>query len=479
MNMNCKKTFNYREKYRYRNICSFVLVILCTVSFFVVWEEFVIENNQTGHLTGWGNYGMSIAAYVTLSLFFMRWLGAHRIGVERMANLLAAQVMAVFMVDFCELFVSIAITGQFRFLGQFFVRYSLLAVVQSLVTGVLLYFMVREYRKRFRAIRVLEIYGSYENHLAQKLNRRGDKYHVYRSLNIDADLSELRGAIEEAEAVLLNDVPSEQKNRVLKYCYEINKRIYFTPKISDIITRSSEDLNLFDTPLLLCKNQGLSFGQRIVKRITDIVLSAIALIVLSPFMLLAALCIKLEDGGPVFFKQERVTLHNKKFFILKFRSMTVDAEKDGKPHPAEEDDDRITKVGHIIRPVRFDEIPQFINIFKGEMSIVGPRPERTEHVWRYTCDIPEFELRSKVKGGLTGYAQVYGKYNTSALDKLKMDLMYITNYSVKLDVQILFETVKILLQKESTEGFSGEERAELQKGMADKIIPAIQKEDIG
>ena len=141
--------------------------------------------------------------------------------------------------------------------------------------------------------------------------------------------------------------------------------------------------------------------------------------------------------------------------------MIVDAEKDGRPHPAGEEDDRITKVGRIIRAYRIDEFPQLINIIKGEMSIVGPRPERWEHVEKYTYDIPEFSYRYKVKGGLTGYAQVYGKYNTSALDKLKMDLIYITNYRFLLDIQIIFETIKILFLKESTEGFDQEKIDEM------------------
>ena len=141
--------------------------------------------------------------------------------------------------------------------------------------------------------------------------------------------------------------------------------------------------------------------------------------------------------------------------------MIVDAEKDGRPHPAGKKDDRITKVGRIIRAVRVDELPQLVNILKGEMSLVGPRPERVEHVLKYTNDIPEFSFRNKVKGGLTGYAQVYGKYNTTALDKLKLDLVYIMNYSLLLDFQIIIETVKILFQKESTEGFSEEQASEM------------------
>lgn len=143
--------------------------------------------------------------------------------------------------------------------------------------------------------------------------------------------------------------------------------------------------------------------------------------------------------------------------------MIEDAEKDGKPHPAGENDDRITRVGRIIRACRVDELPQLLNIIKGEMSIVGPRPERVEHVQMYTEEIPEFVFRLKVKAGLTGMAQVYGKYNTTALDKLKFDLLYITNFSILLDLQIIFETVKILFQKESTEGFSEERVQEMQE----------------
>ena len=237
---------------------------------------------------------------------------------------------------------------------------------------------------------------------------------------------------------------------------------YFTPKISDIIVKGTEEINLFDSPLFLCKNIGLTIGQRVFKRIFDILLSLVGLIITSPFMLVAAICIKIYDGGPVFFKQERCTYGGKVFWIYKFRSMIVDAEKDGKSKPATDDDDRITPVGRFIRKTRIDELPQLLNIFKGDMSIVGPRPERIEHIEKYGKEIPEFTYRLKVKGGLTGYAQVYGKYNTTALDKLKMDLLYIVNYSILVDFQILFETVKIIFQKESTEGFTEEQKQKLE-----------------
>ena len=287
------------------------------------------------------------------------------------------------------------------------------------------------------------------------------KYNVTDLLSCDEEESVIRERIAPFDAVLLNDLPARNKNRILKICFSMNKRVYFVPKISDILVKNSEELNLFDTPLFLDRNHGLRLSQRAMKRFFDILLSGLALVILSPLFGITAFAIHHEDGGPVFYKQERVTLNGKHFWILKFRSMIVDAEKDGKPHPAGEKDDRITKVGHVIRACRIDELPQLINILKGDMSIVGPRPERWEHCDKYRVEIPEWDLRNKVRGGLTGYAQVYGKYDTTAIDKLKMDLIYITNYSLLLDLQIIFQTVKILFQKESTEGFSEDRQKEI------------------
>ena len=202
---------------------------------------------------------------------------------------------------------------------------------------------------------------------------------------------------------------------------------------------------------------GLNIVQRTFKRLMDIVLCLIALVPAAPIMLIVALAIKIEDKGPVFYKQKRVTIGGKTFDILKFRSMIVDAEKPGISIPATGDDPRITKVGKVIRAMRIDELPQILNILKGDMSIVGPRPERVEHVEEYTKSIPEFEFRLKVKGGLTGYAQIYGKYNTSAYDKLRMDLLYIERYSLLLDIKLILTTIRIMFHKESTEGFETRE----------------------
>ena len=301
--------------------------------------------------------------------------------------------------------------------------------------------------------KMLIIYGSHlATEIVYKMSKLEERYVIAESASVDEGYESLTKSIDKFSSVIICDVPARLRNDLLKYCYQHNKNIYVVPKISDIVIRSASEITYFDSPIAKCSATGLTVEERIVKRIVDIVCSGLALIVLSPLFLVIALAIKLYDGGPVFYKQRRCTKDLKEFDILKFRSMIVDAEKDG-PQPAVDNDKRITPVGKIIRALRIDELPQIINILKGEMSIVGPRPERIEHVEKYSAEIPEFVCRYKVKGGLTGYAQVFGKYNTSAYNKLKMDLIYIQNYSLALDFKLILMTVKILFQKESTEGF--------------------------
>lgn len=469
------KSYRLEGKYIYRDICTAILVLISTLDFMHVWYEFASRHNNTGHLTGIGNILMATIIYAVLYFVIGKWMHAFKIGVERKANLLASQVLTLFTVDLIEVFLSCAITGQFRyfwyFLWFYFVSWLFMSVVNCLITVP----MVNIYRKKFPPLHMIEIYGERLNKLYDKVNFLKYKYDVTDLLSCDEEESVIREKIAPFDAVLLNDLPARKKNRILKICFSMNKRVYFVPKISDILVKNSEELNLFDTPLFLDRNHGLRLSQRAVKRFFDILLSSLALVILSPLFGITAFAIHHEDGGPVFYKQERVTLNGKHFWILKFRSMIVDAEKDGKPHPAGEKDDRITKVGHVIRTCRIDELPQLINILKGDMSIVGPRPERWEHCDKYRAEIPEWDLRNKVRGGLTGYAQVYGKYDTTAIDKLKMDLIYITNYSLLLDLQIIFQTVKILFQKESTEGFS-EDRI---KEMHDHSSPENRSVDTG
>ena len=264
--------------------------------------------------------------------------------------------------------------------------------------------------------------------------------------------------LKEMQAVFINRIGGHNRNVIIKYCLYNDISVFVIPKVDDIILSGAHKMHLFHLPMLLVEKNGPSMFFLFFKRLFDIVASLAVLIVLFPFMLIIAAAIKLYDEGPVFYLQDRVTKDNRVFKIIKFRSMKVDAEKEGEVILSTGDkDNRITPVGRIIRKLRIDELPQLINIIKGDMSIVGPRPERPELVEIYERDVPEFRLRTQVKAGLTGYAQVYGKYNTTPEHKLLMDLQYIYNRSLSEDMKIIFATIKILFLPESTEGFEPEE----------------------
>ena len=251
---------------------------------------------------------------------------------------------------------------------------------------------------------------------------------------------------------MLWDIPTMERNLLLKYCYSKFIRVYVMPKIPDVMIKGADQLHLFDTPIFLTREYALTVGQRMAKRTIDLICALILLVIALPFMLVTSVFIKCYDGGPVLYKQTRCTRDGRKFQIMKFRSMRVDAEKDGVARLAARNDGRVTPVGKFIRAVRIDELPQLFNILKGDMSFIGPRPERPEIIRQYLEDMPEFAFRMKVKAGLTGYAQVYGKYNTTPYDKLKLDLTYIENYTVWLDLKLMLLTLKILIRPESTEG---------------------------
>ena len=285
------------------------------------------------------------------------------------------------------------------------------------------------------------------------------KFEVCRTATLEECLEGNFEVLEGMQTVFLCGISSHDRNLILKQCVEKGITVYVLPKIGDIIMSGAKQMHLFHLPFLRVGRYDPAPEYLFLKRLFDVVVSGCALIVLSPVMLLVAWAVR-RDGGPAFYRQCRLTKDGKRFDVLKFRSMRVDAEKDGKARLASANDDRITPVGHFIRKVRIDELPQLINILRGDMSIVGPRPERPEIAAEYEKELPEFSLRLQAKAGLTGYAQVYGKYNTTPYDKLQMDLMYIANPSFWEDLRIIFATIKILFLPESTEGVAeGQETA--------------------
>ncbi len=261
--------------------------------------------------------------------------------------------------------------------------------------------------------------------------------------------------LSECCTVIMYGLSVEHRRVYMQRCIDEHKTFYFTPRIEDIILQGCSTRHLLDTPLMKYDYVYEKKAKLDAKRIFDVCFGIVFMIGFSPIMLAIAAAIKIEDGGPVFFKQKRCTKDGEEFDIIKFRSMIVDAEKLGL-QPTINFDPRITKVGNVIRRYRLDELPQVFNILSGEMSFVGPRPERVEHVEMYCKELPEFKYRMKVKAGLTGYAQIFGKYNSSAFDKLRLDLLYIENQSFSLDLRLIMLTVKVMFQGESTEGFEKE-----------------------
>ena len=302
-----------------------------------------------------------------------------------------------------------------------------------------------------------------------------DKYaHIFEvtcMLSEEAGDELLLRQIEGSNTVLFYEASYEKRSFLAEHCFRQRKEVYFTPRLEDIVMMGCQPKHLLDTPLFRYDYVEQKKSGYKMKRAFDLVFSVILLLISSPILLITAIAIKVNDRGPVFFRQKRCTKDEQVFEILKFRSMIVDAEKDGFI-PCTDGDSRITRVGKFIRKTRIDELPQIINILKGDMSFVGPRPERIEHVEKYKEELPEFAYRMRVKGGLTGYAQIFGKYNTSAYDKLRLDLMYIENQSMLLDLKILMLTFKTVFTPESTEGFSEEKSKRLS---SEKNISAKEK----
>ncbi len=266
------------------------------------------------------------------------------------------------------------------------------------------------------------------------------------------------------EAVIFYEVGSgTSRSEMLWYCMQNRKSLYVTPQLEEITMQGFGARHLIDTPLMKYEYHSERFWYNLFKRLLDLLVSLLALLITSPIFLLVSIAIKLEDHGPVFFKQKRCTKNGRVFEIIKFRSMIVNAEQGGDVIPCRTGDPRITRVGRVIRKLRMDELPQILNVLKGDMALVGPRPERIEHVEFYTRKIPEFAFRLRVKGGLTGYAQIYGKYNTDPYDKLRLDLQYIEKQSLMLDLKLLLLTIKILFVPESTEGFSETRSSQISK----------------
>ena len=454
------------RKEQYKRLFRFGLsaldVLVLTGIYAYVWFTYYHHNEVIGVRYFFWGHAAILTLYAVLITIFANIYGALKIGYLRTLDVLLSQVIVVLFVN-AFTYIQLALIGRWTF-GEHIFPILCMTVCDLAAVSVWALLARLAYATLYPARDLLLIYGDRSpRSIISKLSTRRDKYHICETACIETESDEeIRAKMDRFHSVVLGDIPVKRRNDLMKYCFEKNIRCYSVPKIADIMMMSSQSINLFDTAIQLCRNQGLSAEQRAIKRIFDILMSLAMLIVLSPLMIVIALLIWAYDGGPVFYRQERLTENGRIFMIYKFRSMKVDSEAKGARLAAKKDS-RITPIGHIIRNMHLDELPQLINILNGDMSMVGPRPERPVIAEKYREVIPEFDFRLKVKAGLTGFAQVYGKYNTTPYDKLKLDLFYITNYSIWLDIRLCLMTFKILFQKENTEGVDPGQRTAADK----------------
>ncbi len=398
-----------------------------------------------------GNYFIAVV-FAGIYIFLAQTYGAFQIGTSTVPDLIYSQGICISLCLVLAYVIfslmSYALVNVVPFIIMFAVFFSF-AIIWTIVTD-WVHFKVHPPKKTIFVYDNMNSYYSLKG--IKHMDRRFNVVETLRSR--DNDLETIYKKILSVDAIFLCGVPSDYRNEIVKFCVKHNKVAYIKPKISDTIIRGGKTIQLLNVPVYRCSRNNPKLFYTVIKRAFDIIVSGVAIVILSPIMLVVAIAIKAYDKGPVIYKQERLTLNGKRFMIWKFRSMKVDAENDGVARLASEDDDRITPVGHFIRKLRIDEIPQLFNILGGSMSIVGPRPERPEIAEQYENNMPEFALRLQVKAGLTGYAQVYGKYNTPPYDKVQMDLTYVATQSLLVDIKLILMTVKILFMKESTEGVS-------------------------
>ena len=421
--------------------------VLITVPFALCWYLYYAKHIASPFYAK-GDY-LVVALFFALFIIFGRVYDAFLMSMQRISEIVYAQFLAVAVSDFIMYIVIWLLSKHLP---------NILPGVAALIGQVILaavwaYNAHHAYFKIFPLQATAVIYDTRQG--MEKLIRKyglDDKYKVVLTATADECIANL-AMLDGVSTVFMSGIHSHDRNVILKYCVENNIGTFVIPRIGDTIMSGAYPMHMFHLPMLKVGRYHPQPEYLFIKRLLDIVISAVALVVLSPIFLITAIAIKATDHGPVFYKQIRLTKDGKEFGILKFRSMRVDAEKDGVARLSSGDhDDRITPVGKVIRACRIDELPQLLNILRGELSIVGPRPERPEIAAQYCEEMPEFSLRLQAKAGLTGYAQIYGKYNTTPYDKLVMDLMYIAHPSIVEDLKIMFATVKILFMPESTEG---------------------------
>ena len=433
-------------------IMKALLPLLTGCCFFFTVREYY--NPITGFF--YKGFVLFTVLYAVIYLFFLRMYGGTKIDTEKPRNLILSNFIALFFANVL-IYIMLSLLA-LRFVSPIPLMLSL--IVQAILCTGLYYGFVAVTKALFPPLLTVAIITESDNDAdATEKIRIHDRLHRVVEIKKTDELGEDFENLDKFESVLIGDIPHELRSALLTYCYNNGKDIMLIPSMHDILLNNSVKYIVNDKLYYTDTYNGFSAGASFIKRTFDIVLSLLGIIITSPLMAIVALLIRSYDKGPALFRQTRLTKGGRAFTIVKFRSMIQNAEDKGETYLVKDGDDRITPIGRFIRATRIDELPQLFNILKGDMSFIGPRPERPELYDIYCKECPEFRYRLKVKAGLTGYAQVYGKYNTTAADKVKLDLLYIENASILQDLQILFYTVKIIFIKDSSEGIKDVSKA--------------------
>lgn len=398
--------------------------------------------------------GITIITFTIVGLLLLTVYGSYDVGRRKSKPIIYSMTLAVICTDivtYLQVMIMRANTNisQFRFRGlrllpmTFLVQ--ILLIIFFVYAGNALFFLIHDPEKCC----VITSSQKSLDVIAYTIGRFRKQYKISSVLDYRCSTEKIEEHIRNSDTVFMYDVPAEKRLLIMRLCYQYKTNVYFNPYLEDIMEINATHYVLDDVYLFNKNIKTLTMEQRIFKRLLDIFLSLVLGVITSPLWIAGAISVKLYDGGPVLFKQERATIHGRRFYVYKLRTMRENVEN----YSATKDDDRITKPGKILRRTRIDELPQLLNVLKGDMTFVGPRPEMIKNVKNYTKELPEFRYRLRMKAGLTGYAQIAGKYNTTPRDKLIMDMMYIEQFSILRDIQLILQTAVVLLRSDSTEAF--------------------------
>ncbi len=434
------------QKYKHTTyILKLLFVLIVTLLFTLIWYVFY-RGNIIFPILHRGNI-VIVLMYLFVSAIMLKLLGALNVGRAHVGGLIYNQVICLIVVNiFMYLLLGLINRNWVPINGiilLFALQIVLSVVWSNLATKV--YFKIHPVQE------MAFLYANYlDKTLLEKVSNHKKTYNIKQTIDVGQPFDKLLEEISKYDSVILANMNDDIKSALITACYAKNIRVYLSPNVANIITNGAERMFAFDAPLLYVQSAGLTVGQIVPKRLMDIALSLVGIALSSPIMLVVSILIKKQDGGPVLYKQERLTLGGRVFELYKFRTMKVDAEADGIARLSSKDDVRVTAVGKKLRRYRLDELPQLINVLRGELSLVGPRPERPSLAEEYTSQFPEFAFRLKVKAGLTGNAQVYGRYSTRPEDKLMLDLIYIENYSFFLDLKLILQSIRIIFEPNSS-----------------------------